>query len=34
MGVELASYVIRLNLIAPTFIETLITRPFFEDNAF
>lgn len=34
MAVELAPWNIRVNTIAPTFIETPLTRPFFEDPAF
>ncbi|MBZ9606014.1 SDR family NAD(P)-dependent oxidoreductase [Phyllobacterium chamaecytisi] len=34
MAVELAPYGIRVNTIAPTFIDTPMTRPFFEDEAF
>ena len=34
MAVELASKGIRVNSIAPTFIETDMTRPFFEDPEF
>lgn len=34
MALDLAQYHIRSNMIAPTFIETPMTRPFFEDNAF
>jgi NAD(P)-dependent dehydrogenase (short-subunit alcohol dehydrogenase family) len=33
-ALDLASYGIRSNTIAPTFIETPLTRPFFEDAAF
>lgn len=33
-ALDLASYGIRSNTIAPTFIETPMTRPFFEDQAF
>lgn len=34
MAVELAPHGIRVNAIAPTFIETPMTRPFFENEAF
>jgi len=34
MAVELAPHGIRANTVAPTFIETALTRPFFEDAAF
>jgi NAD(P)-dependent dehydrogenase (short-subunit alcohol dehydrogenase family) len=34
MAVELAPHGIRVNTIAPTFIETPMTRPLFEDEAF
>ncbi len=34
LALELAPHNIRSNTIAPTFIETPMTRPFFEDNAF
>lgn len=33
-ALDLAAYGIRSNTIAPTFIETPLTRPFFEDAAF
>ncbi|WP_070934099.1 SDR family NAD(P)-dependent oxidoreductase [Edaphosphingomonas haloaromaticamans] len=33
-ALDLAPYGIRSNTIAPTFIETPMTRPFFEDTAF
>jgi len=33
-AIDLASHGIRSNTIAPTFIETPMTRPFFEDPAF
>jgi len=33
-ALDLASYGIRSNTIAPTFIETPMTKPFFEDEAF
>lgn len=33
-ALDLARYGIRSNIIAPTFIETPLTRPFFEDEAF
>ncbi|MBX6424976.1 MAG: glucose 1-dehydrogenase [Variibacter sp.] len=34
MAIELAPYNIRVNTLAPTFIETPMTRPFFADEAF
>jgi len=34
MAVELAPHNIRVNTIAPTFLETPMTRPFFENKAF
>ena len=34
IALDLAQYNIRSNTIAPTFIETPMTRPFFEDAAF
>lgn len=34
MGVELAPEGIRVNTVAPTFIETPMTKPFFENAAF
>ena len=34
MGVELAPHGIRVNSVGPTFIETPLSRPFFEDEAF
>lgn len=34
MAIDLAPYGIRVNSIAPTFIETPLTRPFFQDEAF
>lgn len=34
MAVELAPHKIRVNTIAPTFIETPMTKPFFENAAF
>jgi len=34
MAIELAPHKIRVNTIAPTFIETPMTRPFFENEAF
>ncbi|HEX2256034.1 MAG TPA: SDR family NAD(P)-dependent oxidoreductase [Afifellaceae bacterium] len=34
LAVELAPHKIRVNSIAPTFIETPMTRPFFENQAF
>ncbi|MBH0114354.1 SDR family oxidoreductase [Novosphingobium sp. YJ-S2-02] len=33
-ALDLAAHYIRSNTIAPTFIETPMTRPFFEDEAF
>jgi NAD(P)-dependent dehydrogenase (short-subunit alcohol dehydrogenase family) len=33
-ALDLAAYAIRSNTIAPTFIETPMTRPFFEDATF
>ncbi len=34
MAIELAPHKIRVNSLAPTFIETPMTRPFFENAAF
>ena len=34
LALDLAAHAIRSNTIAPTFIETPMTAPFFEDNAF
>jgi NAD(P)-dependent dehydrogenase (short-subunit alcohol dehydrogenase family) len=34
MALDLARHGIRVNTIAPTFIDTPMTRPFFEDGAF
>ena len=34
LGVELAQHRIRVNSIGPTFIETPMTKPFFENQAF
>ena len=34
MAVELAPHGIRVNTLGPTFIETPMTRPFFQDQAF
>ena len=34
MALDLAAYGIRSNTIAPTFIETPLTKPYFEDAAF
>ena len=34
MAVDLAPLGIRVNSIGPTFIDTPLTRPFFQDNAF
>jgi len=33
-ALDLAAHGIRSNTIAPTFIETTLTRPYFEDAAF
>jgi NAD(P)-dependent dehydrogenase (short-subunit alcohol dehydrogenase family) len=33
-ALDLASHQIRSNTLAPTFIETPLTRPFFEDETF
>ncbi len=33
-ALDLAGYGIRSNVISPTFIETPMTRPYFEDRAF
>jgi NAD(P)-dependent dehydrogenase (short-subunit alcohol dehydrogenase family) len=33
MAIELAPHNIRVNTIAPTFIETPMTRPFFQNKA-
>jgi NAD(P)-dependent dehydrogenase (short-subunit alcohol dehydrogenase family) len=33
-ALDLATYGVRSNTIAPTFIETPLTKPFFEDEAF
>jgi NAD(P)-dependent dehydrogenase (short-subunit alcohol dehydrogenase family) len=33
-AVELGLYGVRLNTLCPTFIETPMTRPFFEETAF
>lgn len=34
MAIELARYNIRVNSLGPTFLETPMTRPFFENQAF
>jgi NAD(P)-dependent dehydrogenase (short-subunit alcohol dehydrogenase family) len=34
MAIELAAHKIRVNTLAPTFIETPMTRPFFQNEAF
>lgn len=34
MAMELGSHSIRVNTVGPTFIETPMTKPFFEDKAF
>ena len=34
MAIELAQHKIRVNTLAPTFIETPMTRPFFQNEAF
>ena len=34
MAIELAPHNIRVNTLGPTFLETPMTRPFFEDEAF
>jgi NAD(P)-dependent dehydrogenase (short-subunit alcohol dehydrogenase family) len=34
MALDLAAHGIRSNTIAPTFVDTPMTRPFFEDPAF
>lgn len=34
MAIDLAPHKIRVNTLAPTFIETPMTRPFFENKAF
>jgi NAD(P)-dependent dehydrogenase (short-subunit alcohol dehydrogenase family) len=34
MAIELAPYSIRVNSLGPTFLETPMTRPFFENKAF
>jgi NAD(P)-dependent dehydrogenase (short-subunit alcohol dehydrogenase family) len=34
MAIELAPHAVRVNTLAPTFIETPLTRPFFENQAF
>ena len=34
MAVDLAPYDIRVNAVAPTFVDTPLTRPYFDDPAF
>ena len=34
MAIELAPHRIRVNTLSPTFVETPMTRPFFENEAF
>lgn len=34
MAIDLAPHAIRVNTIGPTFIDTPLTRPFFQDTAF
>jgi NAD(P)-dependent dehydrogenase (short-subunit alcohol dehydrogenase family) len=34
MALDLAPHAIRSNTLCPTFIETPMTKPFFEDKAF
>ncbi|HML12846.1 MAG TPA: glucose 1-dehydrogenase [Xanthobacteraceae bacterium] len=34
MAIELAPHAIRVNTLGPTFVETPLTRPFFENEAF
>jgi NAD(P)-dependent dehydrogenase (short-subunit alcohol dehydrogenase family) len=34
MAVELAPHQIRVNSLAPTFVETPMTKPFFQNEAF
>jgi NAD(P)-dependent dehydrogenase (short-subunit alcohol dehydrogenase family) len=34
MAIELAPHDIRVNSLAPTFIETPMTRPFFQNESF
>jgi NAD(P)-dependent dehydrogenase (short-subunit alcohol dehydrogenase family) len=34
MAIELASHNIRVNSLGPTFLETPMTKPFFENKAF
>ena len=34
MAIELATAQIRVNTLGPTFLETPMTRPFFENKAF
>ncbi|MBV8755258.1 MAG: SDR family oxidoreductase, partial [Hyphomicrobiales bacterium] len=34
MAIELAPHAIRVNTLGPTFVETPLTRPFFQNEAF
>jgi len=34
MAIELAPYSIRVNTLGPTFLETALTKPFFDNAAF
>jgi NAD(P)-dependent dehydrogenase (short-subunit alcohol dehydrogenase family) len=34
MAIELAPHKVRVNTLGPTFIETPMTRPFFQNEAF
>ena len=34
MAIELAPHKIRVNTLGPTFLDTPLTRPFFENKAF